>query len=65
MTCATFKSIKFSGDVSYGDDFSEDDDNLSATTMSGDTTIIYNPVHYMDSCFEENPEGKILFNIET
>ena len=37
---------------------------MSATTMSGDTTIIYNPAHYMDSCFEQqNAEGKILFNI--
>ena len=52
------------GDISYGDQFSEDDDENIPTTTSGYTTIIYDPAQYKESCLEqENPEGKILCNI--
>ena len=52
------------GDISYGDQFSEDYDDNMPTTTSGNTTIIYDAAQYMESCLEqENPEGKILCNI--
>ena len=41
------------GDISYGDQFSEDDDENIPTTTSGYTTIIYDPAQYKESCLEQ------------
>ena len=47
------------GDISHGDQFSEDDNENIPTTASGNTTIIYDPGQYVKSpSEEENPEGK-------
>ena len=49
--------------MSYGYQFSEDDDNMSATTILGNTTIIYHGAENMEYLSEQqNPEGKILCN---
>ena len=46
------------GDISYGDQFSEDDNENIPTTTSGNTTIVYDPGQYVKSPLEkENSEG--------
>ena len=47
------------GDISYVDQFSEDDNENIPTTTSGNTTIVYYPGQYVKSPLEEeNSEGK-------
>ena len=44
--------------MSYGDQFSEDDNENIPTTSSDNTIIIYDPGQYVKSPYEEEiPEG--------
>ena len=41
------------GDISYGDQFSEDDNENIPSTTSSNKTIIYDPVQHVKSTLEE------------